>query len=61
LDLQAPKSITPITYQNHTVLMIEVECGDSPVYYKDLMYQRDGSNCKEVTGAAQASVFKLFQ
>jgi len=55
------KAITPITYHNKTVLMIEVECGIAPIYYKDLMFQRDGSNCKEVKGAAQGDVFRLFQ
>lgn len=54
------KAITPITYHDKTVLMIEVECGTEPVYFKDKMYQRDGANCKEVTGAAQGDIFKLF-
>ena len=40
--------------------MIEVECGASPVYYKEEMFQRDGANCKKVTGSAQADIFKLF-
>ena len=30
------KSITPITYHGMTVLMIEVQCGSEPVYYKDI-------------------------
>jgi len=54
------KAITPITYHSKTILMIEVECGNSPVYYKDKMYQRDGANCKEISGAAQGDIFKLF-
>jgi predicted HTH transcriptional regulator len=54
------KAITPITYHDKTILMIEVECGDSPVYFKEKMYQRDGANCKEVTGSAQGDIFKLF-
>jgi hypothetical protein len=54
------KVITPITYHDRTVLMIEVECGNTPVYFKDNMYQRDGANCKVVTGSAQGDIFKLF-
>jgi len=54
------KSITPITYHGMTVLMIEVQCGSEPVYYKDILYQRDGANCVEVKGAKQADIFKLF-
>ncbi len=61
-DLRArvSKSITPITYHDHTVLMIEVASGTAPVYYKDQMFERDGANCKVVTGAAQGEIFKLF-
>lgn len=55
------KSITPITYHDKTVLMIEVECGSAPVYFNEKMYQRDGANCKEVTGSAQGDIFRLFQ
>jgi hypothetical protein len=54
------KAYTPITYHNKTILMIEVECGTSPVYYKEEMFQRDGANCKKVTGSSQADIFKLF-
>ncbi|MVO10881.1 DUF262 domain-containing protein [Flavobacterium sp. TP390] len=54
------KTITPITYHNRTILMIEIQCGNSPIYYNDKMYHRDGSNTKEVVGAAQGDIFKLF-
>lgn len=54
------KAITPITYNGNTVLMIEVECGNEPVYYNDKLFARDGANCIEVTGAKQANIFKLF-
>ena len=55
------KALTPITYHDKTVLMVEVECGTDPIYFKDKMYQRDGANCIEVTGAAQGDIFKLFR
>lgn len=55
------KAITPISYHDKTILMIEVACGTEPVYFKDKMYQRDGANCKEVTGAAQGDIYKLFR
>lgn len=55
------KSITPISYHDKTILMIEVECGTEPVYFKDKMYQRDGASCKEVNGAAQGDIYKLFR
>lgn len=61
-DLRArvSKSITPITYHDQTILMIEVTAGDMPVYFKDEMFERDGANCKIVKGAAQGTIFKLF-
>lgn len=55
------KTITPITYHDFTVLMVEVECGDEPVYFKDKMYARDGANCVEVFGAKQSDIYKLFR
>ncbi|MGM9978043.1 MAG: DUF262 domain-containing protein [Clostridium sp.] len=61
LKTRITKVITPITYSGNTVLMIEVECGDEPIYYKDKMYSRDGANCIEVKGAKQAEIFKLFK
>ncbi len=60
LKTRISKSITPITYHGMTILMIEVECGKEPIYYDDKMYQRDGANCVEVTGAKQGDVYKLF-
>lgn len=60
LKTRISKSITPITYHGVTVLMIEVESGKEPIYYKDKMYHRDGANCVEVIGAKQGDVFKLF-
>lgn len=60
LKVRITKSITPITYSENTILMIEVLGGDSPVYFEDKMYQRDGAKCIEVTGARQADIYKLF-
>lgn len=61
LKTRITKAITPITYSNHTVLMIEVKCGNAPVYFKEKMFARDGANCIEITGSKQADIFKLFQ
>ncbi|KEJ00168.1 hypothetical protein N494_03975 [Clostridium botulinum A2B7 92] len=61
LKARVTKAITPITYSGQTVLMIEVVCGDSPVYYKDRLYSREGANCIEITGAKVASIFNLFK
>lgn len=61
LKTRITKSITPITYSGMTVLMIEVECGNEPVYYKDIMYARNGANCIEVKGSRQADIFQLFR
>lgn len=60
LKTRITKNITPITYHNNTVLMIEVTCGNEPVYYEDKMYQRDGANCVEVVGSKQKEIYKLF-
>ncbi|MEO0685010.1 MAG: hypothetical protein AAFY76_08195 [Cyanobacteria bacterium J06649_11] len=61
LKARVSKSATPITYHGKTVLMLEVEAGQEPVYFNDKMYERDGANCKEVTGADQAKIFSLFR
>lgn len=60
LKARVSKTATPITYHGKTVLMLEIESGNEPVYFNDKMYERDGANCKEVTGADQAKIFKLF-
>jgi hypothetical protein len=61
LKTKLTKSIIPISYYDFTVLMIKVESGSEPVYYKDRMYVRDGANCKEVKGAAIGAVYTLFK
>lgn len=60
LKSRLTKEITPITYDNRTVLMIKVTPGEEPVYYKDQMYQRDGDKTVEVKGKEQTNIFKLF-
>ena len=61
LKVRVTKAITPITYSGQTVLMIEVVCGDSPVYYKDSLYAREGAKCIEIKGAKVVSIFNLFK
>jgi len=61
LKIRVTKSITPITYHGHTVLMITVCCGQDPVYFDEKLYQRDCASCVEVTGSKQKDIFKLFQ
>lgn len=60
LKTRITKEITPITYHGHTVLMIKVSAGNEPVFFEDKLYQRDGANCVEVTGAKVADIYKLF-
>lgn len=60
LKTSVTKSIIPISYFGYTVLMIKVVSGSEPVYYKENMYIRDGSSCKEISGSAVAAVYKLF-
>lgn len=60
LKTRITKDITPITYHDHTLLMIIVTCGLEPVYYEEKLFQRDGANCVEVTGSKQKEIFKLF-
>jgi len=54
-------SITPITYNDHTVLMISVISGMEPVFLRDKLYVRDGANTKEVSGEAIGAVYNLFK
>jgi hypothetical protein len=60
LKAKLTKSIIPITYHGFTVLMIKVESGDEPVFYKDKIFVREGASCKEVKGSAIKDVFQLF-
>ncbi|MBD2578948.1 ATP-binding protein [Oscillatoria sp. FACHB-1406] len=56
-------SLTPITYMEHTVLMIEVKAGDQPAWYGDKLYIRDGHEKKpqEVSGEQINAVYSLFR
>lgn len=56
-------SLTPITYMEHTVLMIEVKAGEQPAWYGDKLYIRDGHEKKpqEVSGEQINAVYGLFR
>jgi hypothetical protein len=56
-------NVTPITYMDHTVLMIEVKAGNEPVWYGNKLYIRDGHEKKsqEVSGEQIAAVYNLFR
>lgn len=56
-------NLTPITYMEHTVLMIEVKAGNEPAWYGDKLYIRDGHEKKsqEVSGGQIAAVYNLFK
>ena len=61
LKTQITKDITPVTYYNYTVLLIPVRAGNSPVFYKEKLYTRDGANCKEVKGSNISDIYALFK
>ncbi|WP_205456114.1 GmrSD restriction endonuclease domain-containing protein [Clostridium botulinum] len=61
LKVYVNTNVTPVTYRGHTVLIIKVKSNSEPVWYKDKLYIRDGSNCKEVVGKDTASVYNLFK
>lgn len=56
-------NLTPITYMEHTVLMIEVKAGNEPAWYGDKLYIRDGHEKKsqEVSGGQISAVYNLFK
>lgn len=61
LKIYVNTNITPVTYRGYTVLIIKVKSGSEPVWYKDRLFVRDGSNCKEVKGKDTAAVYNLFK
>lgn len=61
LKTKITKSVIPISYHGYTVVMLKVESGKEPVFYKDKLFVREGSSCKEVTGAAITAIFNLFK
>jgi hypothetical protein len=56
-------NLTPITYMEHTVLMIEVRAGEEPAWYGDKLYIRDGheKQPQDVSGGQIAAVYSLFR
>jgi len=56
-------NVNPITYSGNTVLMLEINTGTEPVWYKNKLYIRDGNEKKnqEVSGAQVAAVYSLFK
>lgn len=56
-------SLTPITYERYTVLMLEISAGAEPVWYKDKLYIRDGheKQPQELSGAQINAVWNLFR
>lgn len=60
LKAKITKEITPITYSDHTILMIPVVNGDEPVYFNEVLYERAGAQTCEVKGSKQKEIYKLF-
>jgi hypothetical protein len=56
-------ALTPITYHDHTVLMIEIQAGKEPVWYDNKLYIRDGheKQPQELSGEKISAVYSLFQ
>ncbi len=60
LKRQVISDATPITYHGYTVLMIIVKDVGKPVWYKNKLFIREGSSCKEVIGEQTDSIYALF-
>lgn len=56
-------ALTPISYNDHTVLMIEIQAGKEPVWYDNKLYIRDGheKQPQELSGEKISAVYSLFQ
>lgn len=63
LKTQINTNLTPITYEDRTVLMLEISAGTEPVWYKNKLYIRDGHEKKpqELSGEQINAVWKLFR
>lgn len=63
LKTRVNTSLTPITYEEYTVLILEVCAGTEPVWYKNKLFIRDGHEKKpqEVSGEQIAAVYSLFK
>ncbi|MBF2015282.1 MAG: DUF262 domain-containing protein [Rivularia sp. T60_A2020_040] len=55
-------ALTPITYHDHTVLMIEIKAGKEPVWYENKLYIRDGheKQPQQLSGEKISAVYSLF-
>lgn len=60
LKRQVISDATPITYHGYTVLMIIVKSLESPVWYGEKLYIRDGASCREAKGKEIEGVYALF-
>ncbi|MDJ0743319.1 MAG: putative DNA binding domain-containing protein [Xenococcaceae cyanobacterium MO_167.B27] len=63
LKTQVNTSLTPINYSNYTVLMIKVQAGNEPAWYKNKLYIRDGheKQAQEKSGEQISAVYNLFR
>ncbi len=63
LKTQINTSLTPITYEEYTVIMLEIKAGTEPVWYKNKLYIRDGHEKKpqELSGEQINAVWNLFR
>jgi hypothetical protein len=63
LKTQINTSLLPINYMNYTVLKLTVKAGDSPVWYKEKLYIRDGHEKQPQEQSAEQinAVFSLFR
>jgi hypothetical protein len=60
LKTQITSSIRPITYNEKTVLRIEVLCGIEPVWYDGNVYYRKGNSNDYYEKERVASIYRLF-
>ena len=63
LKTQVNTNLTPINYNNYTVLMIKIEAGNEPAWYKNKLYIRDGheKQAQEKSGEQISAVYNLFK
>ena len=63
LKTQINTNLIPINYQDYTVLMIKIEAGNEPAWYKNKLYIRDGheKQAQEKSGEQISAVYSLFK
>ncbi len=63
LKTQVNTNLTPISYSNYTVLMMKIEAGNEPAWYKNKLYIRDGheKQAQEKSGEQISAVYNLFK